>query len=652
MIRLNKVVATLVWASLMTLTAQASIGDYIFTYDYEGATHDLFGIQRNVGIDAAMLLKDPSLVGSQIIGVSVDVPYKEGLSCDQIASAWLTKELQVAGEYNLPDLQQVNGEIKNYGTEDAPVLRLDLTFPEPYTLTEEGVYVGYSLTVTNCNIPGVGWTAKYPITTVCDIDKPECMMIHCTKGTSTLPQKYPEWTDLGESLNQALAMRVILRGQIMENAASLEPLQTLYAEPGATGMVYANLNNHGTNPVSSIEYSYTVEDGLDSHTYTKDLTFDTPITGQVGAYTTLDLPLDVPETLGQHFISLQVNKVNGCVNEYTGSTKVDVEVVPYLPANRPLIEDYTGMWCKYCPEVYVTLKQMCAKYGEAFLPLTYHVTDQLQGVVTADLPSSSYGLPKVYMDNRSEEIEYANLESLWLFKRRQLAPAGIDVKLYWGDEAHTSLKAESTVKFIYDNPDANYKLAYALVEDDMSDPAWRQDNAYSNSDFTGPYWDLFVGKGPWVKDLVYDDVVVLFPDTKGIEGSLPSEITGGKEYKHVSDKLNLQDAVCQYPASTNYNKNLIKDPEKLRVVAILIDGKTGNVCNAATTGYSKDAPLFKYPAGVDSPEIESSEKIVSTEYFTMDGLPCNGESEVAVMIKVEYLDNGAVRSKKVFNRKN
>lgn len=75
--------------------AQAESDTFVFTYDYEGAVHDLFGIQRKVQIDAAMLICDSSLVGTEIRGISVDIPTKEGCSCDPVASAWLSKELRV-----------------------------------------------------------------------------------------------------------------------------------------------------------------------------------------------------------------------------------------------------------------------------------------------------------------------------------------------------------------------------------------------------------------------------------------------------------------------------------------------------------------------------------------------------------------------------
>lgn len=631
----------------MKIQAQEG-GEFIFTYAYEGAELDLFGVQRNVGIDAAMLLQDPSLVGAEVVGVSVDIPTKEGCSCDPIASAWLTKKLQTEGEYNLPDTQQVNGEIKNYGSEENPELRLDLTFPVPYTLTEDGIYVGYSVTVTSCNVPGSGWTAKYPIYTVNNVEKPQGMMIHTTATGSQLPQKYPDWVDLGIDRKQALAMRVILRGKTMSDAASLDPKQTIYVEPSSSGLVYTDLNNYGDSPISSIEYTYTIKDGEETvSSATKELTLDESVPGNPGAYTTLDLSFDSPETEGEYSVELRVDKVNGEENEFEGTTSFNMVVVPFLPKNRPLVEDCTGFWCGYCPYVWVTTHQMMDKYGEDFLSLSYHTADRIQGVEDDAMPIDTYGPPRVYLNDRHESIKKENTESLWLLKRRELAPADIDLNIYWTDDSQTALRAESNLKFVYDDPEADYMLTYALVEDGMSSPSWSQANYYYEDNFTGPYWDFFCGKEYHVTGIVYDDVVVSFPNTKGIPSSVPSEIIGGESYKHVST-LELKDAVSRYSSSSNYNQSIILDKDKLRVVALLIDAKTGNVCNAASSGYSKDAKVYVDNSAIESVESNGTEsEVLSIEYFSLDGVRLEAAPSSGAAIAVKHMTDGSLKTEKI-----
>ena len=639
--------AALIAVMIFPFHTYADDDGFVFTYDFDGATHDLFGIQRRVQIDAAMLLKDPSLVGLEILGVSIDIPSKEGCECDPDASAWLTGTLQTEGEFNLPDIMETHGKIQNYGTDSEPSLRLDITFPEAYTVTEEGVYVGYSVKVTNCNVPGSGWTSKYPIVTVCDIDRPESFMIHCTKGDSSLPQKYPEWVDFSTDVHQALAMRVLMRGRRMENAASLEPLQPLYAEPGTSGHVYTNLINYGTHPISSIEYSYTIEsDGKNPVTHTKALTLDPPVQGRMGAYTTLDLPFETPDNLGKHTVSVRVEKVNETTNEYNGSSVLEMETVPFLPVHRPLAEDYTGLWCGYCPAAYVAINRMHDRYGEDFLSLAYHVNDNLQGVSTSDMPSSSLGLPCVYLKDRNEGIIIDNLESLWLRRRRELAPADIKVDIYWTDSSHTAIRAESTLRFVFDDPEADYMVAYAMVEDDMSNPRWAQANEYMESKFEGPYWDLFCGQPFRILGLTYDDVVISFPYPKGIEESLPAIIYGEKEYRH-SSVLDLKDAVCRYPHINNYGESLIINPDNIRIVALLIDGKTGEVCNAAQSAYAGKAGIYDSTEGVEQIPTEDEPSLtVSSEYFTLDGVRMSHVPASGPVIIVRHMADGSIITEK------
>lgn len=621
------------------LASPASAEETVFTYSYDGCTYEYFGSQRNVRTDAAMLLNEPGLTGMQILGVSVDIPTLGECKCDPNAAAWLTTKLGVDGEDYTYDIIRTWGEIKNYGTEEAPELRLDITFDEPYTLTDKGVYVGYSLQVLSCKTPG-GSTLKYPLTLVDNIDKPECFMIHCNKGESTLPQKYVEWTDLGQSMHQALAMRVILGGATIPDGAMLEPQQTLYIEPGKSGNVYTNIVNYGNSPINSFEYTYTVG----GKEYTEEVTLDTPVLGQIGAYQTLDLVFNAENEPGEYNVPVTLTKINGEENGYAEAGMLAMTVVPFVPVNNPVVEDVTGLWCGYCPQVYVNCLQMNDKYGHDFLALAYHSVDRLQTVPSGDMPIDTYGPPKVYMGDRKNTIDFMNMETLWQRARRQLAPAQVDVKLYWENEEHLALMAKADVKFVYDDPDAEYMLAYAMVEDGMSDPSWMQANSISNYNYVGPYWDLFIGQPRWVKGLTYDDVIVSFPHTTGVAGSLPAQITAGEVYNHLST-MPLENAKCAYAGSDDYGKNVIQNTDKLRIVALLIDGKTGNVCNAATTAYAADAPLYNELSAVDG--INADATVESVEYYSLEGVRLQGAPEHGICIEVKRLSTGNTQTKKI-----
>lgn len=618
----------------MTATAE----DFTFTYNYEGAELSGFGTQRNVPTDAAMLLKNPSLVGSKIVGISVDIPYIKDCTVDPTGYGFLTTELKLKGDDNDPDIIETAGQVTNVGTEEEPQMRLDVTFAEPYTLTEEGVYVGYTLFVTNCKTVS-GWTSKYPLLLVDNIDQPQAFMIHQRQGSSTLPSKYPEWTDLGAEKHQALAMRVILSGEQHDTAAFPEFQQGLYAAPGTTGNVFTLLTNGGTEPVELIEYTYIAGDRV----VTNEYVVDPPLAGQTGATTLIDLPFEVPAEEGVYNYDVRITKVNGVENSHTGSTPLTVEVVPFLPVNRPIIDDYTAFWCQFCPSVYVAVRQLQDKYGEfEALAVSYHVTDDLWTVDLAKFPNADYGTPSAFINRNQADID--NLEYDWLRARRQLAPADLDVKLYWADNSHKSVIAQSNLKFVYDDPEADYNMVYVMVEDDMRDPSWAQRNAYTKDNFDGKYWDLFCGKPLVVTGIVYNDVALYLPETNGIAGSVPANIVSGEDYSY-NYEMSLSKAICLNSQSTNgmYGKNVIKNSDKIRVVALLLDNKTGKVCNAATTGYTADAPVYG-TVGVD--ELGEGVTVLTTEYYSLDGLRLSEKPEAGVCIVVEGLSDGTVRTAK------
>ena len=106
------------------------LGDHELDYGTGGKNAETY--------DVALRLADPALVGLQVKAVRISFAQTEQLSN---AHAWLTKALPAiksskAGE---PDICKQAFDIS---TDDVEVV-----FDEPYTITAEGVYVGYSFDV-------------------------------------------------------------------------------------------------------------------------------------------------------------------------------------------------------------------------------------------------------------------------------------------------------------------------------------------------------------------------------------------------------------------------------------------------------------------------------------------------------------------------
>lgn len=199
-----------------------------------------------------------------------------------------------------------------------------------------------------------------------------------------------------------------------------------------------------------------------------------------------------------------------------------------------------------------------------------------------------------------------------------------------------------------DHADAKYAVTYCLVGDDMSDPDWKQRNFFFDAtDKTGKYWDLFVGKGMEVKGLSFSNVVLAFPNSKGIEDSLPSNIEAGKTYSHATS-FTLADVKNVYTAGANYGQNLIKDSGKLRIVAVLTDLTSGRALNCVSSGYSADAKVYDpNTSGIGEISAENQQaELLSTEYYSLSGVRMSDKPENGAVITVRRYSDGSVKTAK------
>ena len=117
-------------------TMQAQQNELLYGVYTGSGTLKGMGTLKAETYDVAMLLNDPSLVGMRITGINV--PLNTAATVTD-CKAWLTKQLTLESGNNAPDITSIDFTPEGKWVE--------VTFAEPYTITEEGVYAGYSLTV-------------------------------------------------------------------------------------------------------------------------------------------------------------------------------------------------------------------------------------------------------------------------------------------------------------------------------------------------------------------------------------------------------------------------------------------------------------------------------------------------------------------------
>ena len=217
--------------------AQTTTMDYSY---YDGTT-DLAqtGSGKKETYDVAIHINQPALTGTTIKGVIISIPHTTAVSNLKV---WLSKKLT---------LQSIDGKKQNVPdicTQPADTaLAFSSTYiplDQPYTITEGGVYVGYTFTI---NAVGTDQNAANPLI-VCESQNEGGFMIHSTK-------KYLKWVDQSDVAN--LAMKVRIDG-VAANSASVSLPATIYTITGQTATTNVTVANYGANGVQSFDIDYTV----------------------------------------------------------------------------------------------------------------------------------------------------------------------------------------------------------------------------------------------------------------------------------------------------------------------------------------------------------------------------------------------------------
>lgn len=540
-------------SAVTAFTASAASLDY--SYNFEGAPSESYGTAKTETYDVAVHLTNPSFMGAKVTGIRVALP-SDGITD---ASAWLTSALQLKKQngknVNNPDIAEKTGSPADGW--------LDITFDDPYTIPAEGVYVGYSFTVASLQE-----STEKPVTVAEGIN-PEGFYLHTSRTKL-------RWGPMSEELGKVSDMTVRLEGSFPEKSAvfTVGKVISAVSEPAEVSLPLVNC---GTTAISSVEYTASVN----NRTFSGTAIPEAPVPGHIGAYGYASVKIDPVDATGEFPLLIKVTKVNG---EAVDSPEAEgqIKVYPFLPVNRPLVEEYTGLWCGWCPQGYVALETMKEREGDLFIAVAYHNGDAM--AFSGDTPNYPGGYPAMYI-NRSSPIEIRDIYTDWEKYRTWIPDAGIDVSVDWTDASHTSLKAIATARFTESHSGADYRIGYILVADGLSDPQWLQHNSFSGrtdkkDDMPGALGDIFINGDSYVAGLTFNDVAVATTDLDGERNAIPAEIKAGEEYSHphVFDLASVSEKV-------------LSAPEKLRVVAVLTEGKSGKIINCNSSPWINGEPF-------------------------------------------------------------
>ena len=583
--------------------------------------------------DVAMKIADDwsspvSLNGKKITAITVPVLSVDGLSN---AKVWLSTSIKL----NADGTFTPNITSKAFTPTEAGFVTV--TLDEPYTIApynndydeeDNGVYIGYSFTQIYDEETG---EAAAPIA-LTRYTNTGGFMIHTDKV-----YRYG-WADM-TGLQGDLALEAVLQdGDV--NAAGLGTIADVTLKTGESGTTKAQVINYGSAGLNKVNYDYRLL-GFDGEnefnlTGSGELS-DIGLPAVFGGYKTVDLDIPAVSVPGDHIFYANATKANGVdnavvVDEYSWA-QGNVFVMNFLPKKRPLMEEYTGTWCGYCPRGYVALEKMAELYPEDFIALSYHDEDPMEVMSRYDYPSYVTSFPTAYLDRelvidayKGDTGEDFGIEDTWKQRCNAFAAGDIDVEASWSEDMKT-INVKSKVKFPRSNEYANYTIAYAVSADGLTGTGsdWAQSNYYANGAYGYPlYMDQFTNGESYVEGLVFNDVLVALTD--GIEGSVPEAITEGEEYtyEYSFDATSIKNTS---------GEDVIQDKSKVKVVAMLLEW--GSVLNANKCQVSATpSAISDVTAGAD--------RVVKTEYFDLSGRKVRVPSAGVYIQSRQYKDGHTV----------
>lgn len=601
-------------ALLATLIgASVSVGAWADTFDcsYAESIYNFIGFGTGVKeYDVAIFLPGETFQGCKIKSVSGPINASAGLAGYANCSVWLSSDLVSKDGANVPDIASVSvdpavgGDLGNgykYGIIGAEL-------PEDYTITADGVFVGYSFKTTRSNN-----STKYPVAVgMGDVEGSIFMFPHYSNS---------RWADYsGQGLT--LPISVVLDGVPADSAFPNFVPEYIYMVAGESKTLPLSVTyNSQDEPVSSFDFEITVGD--ESYTSHFDLEEEAP----AGLLKTVaaDVLFPVQNDVFTKGASVKVSKINGkeVASKASDFTLRVFEKAADVPVRRAVMEEMTCTKCGYCIRGYAALEYIKANYPE-FICISYHNNQQgMDPMTVGNAPVNYSGNPKAALNRSIIEIDpYYGTQSYnmevpiigdILALNAQVTPWNISVGYSWEDE--DNLTANVKVCNVFGMENANCKIGYVLVSDGLSGTTsqWAQTNYYSSESPTFvPELNNFCRGGIYGKStvtgLVFNDVAISLDGYKGVDGSMPSSLNADEVVEH-SQTWDL----------AKIKSELVPDKTKLRIVAFVLNAN-GEILNAAKVDVTKDFSGVRNVADFDAD--------APVEYFNLSGVkvanPSNG----------------------------
>lgn len=389
-----------------------------------------------------------------------------------------------------------------------------------------------------------------------------------------------KWTDYSSKHWGSLAIEAIVEGKVPTRNLTIvtaQPTQTL-VETGKPIVITGTLKNQASETADHPVIRYNVNDGAVTGTYT----VPAKLAFRDVTDFTMEIPSDnlAPDVTANIALSLEWADGGEDDGPEDNVALLTVEMVRELFYRTMLVEEGTGAWCGWCVYGIVGLREMKAKYGDRFIGIAVHDGDQYvvgnyHNWLVPQLPS---GFPGCLI-NRAGGEQLPRFEELNNFYTHMdpIAEAGIDLVARYVDG---KLVCESESRFFSSHTNSDYRVVFVVTENQLP---IHQKNYYAGN-ARGPmggFEDM-----PGDVDILVDDIArAIYPSPTGDKGSIPAKVEKGVGYGY-----RITATMPKYSKAEN-----------LEVIAILLNGKTGEAVQATKTDKIYGLNAEGEPDGVDTP---------------------------------------------------
>lgn len=425
-------------------------------------------------------------------------------------------------------------------------------------------------------------------------------------------QRKGEWGSIYKSAVQnkfgALSIQLLLTGENMpENEMAIGEILTEHAEQGKAFTLKGIAKNQTTkSAVENYEVTCTFDNG-----YSTTQTIEKYLAAS--QTDTFSIAIEPQIRYGSTLATVEITKVNGEIdsdpsNNATMKVLNIVEKGCYFP-RMVVAEEGTSTYCGYCPRGIVVLESMKKRYPDTFIGIAVHTDamgiDPMHSQSYNDISDyfKSDGLPNGVVNRKKKQSgDPLFFEQYYDDEKGKLSDAQVVIRsvsnVQENSEKGKIIHVESEITFARTMSNANYKLAYVLLEHEV---AGQQMNSFAGGgqgSMAG--WE----NKPQLVDMLFNDVARDIWDLRGMNNSLPSEIEKKVTYKHSFD--------MPLPITVENENNL-------EVVVMVLDANQGEeIIQAAKLGIGKET-------GISTPAITHD----------IDGWNIYAENRTVKMLGVE-----------------